>query len=100
MWRRNRRDRRRARLGSFLITPLATIVTFSLVSLGWILFRSDHISQAFGLLRTALQPWQAHSRAFGGTFYAETAGMLALVWMAPMAARLWERLSAYAANSA
>jgi D-alanyl-lipoteichoic acid acyltransferase DltB (MBOAT superfamily) len=87
-----------SRIPSFLTTPLATIATFALVSLGWILFRSyDNVTQAFTLLSTALRPWQAHSRAFGGTFYAETAGMLVLVWMAPTATRIWERLSAYAA---
>jgi len=82
---------------SFLTKPLATLATFALVSLGWILFRSyGNIAQAFGLLGTALQPWKAHSRAFGGTFYAETAALLILVWLAPAAARIWERLSANA----
>ncbi len=82
------------RAWSLVTNPLATIVTFSLVSLGWILFRSGTIGQAVGLLSTALQPWKSHSRAFGGTFYAETAALLALVWFAPVAARIWERLAA------
>jgi D-alanyl-lipoteichoic acid acyltransferase DltB (MBOAT superfamily) len=77
-----------------LTNPLATIVTFSLVSLGWILFRSDSIEQAFHLLSTALQPWKAHSRALTGTFYAETALLLILVWLAPAGARIWAWLSA------
>ena len=29
-----------------------------LVSLGWILFRADHIEQALQLIAKALQPWQ------------------------------------------
>jgi alginate O-acetyltransferase complex protein AlgI len=76
--------------------PLAIVGTFALVSFGWILFRANTISQAFELMLTAVQPWRSHAKAFGGTFYAETIGLVILVWFAPHAARLWDKLSALA----
>ena len=48
---------------------VALLVTFALISLGWILFRSASIEQAFGLLRRAVVPGQYAYRALSGTFY-------------------------------
>lgn len=82
------------RIWSAITKPLAIVFTFALVSLGWILFRADHIEQALQLMGKAIQPWHTHGRAFGGTFYAETLGLVALVWLWPYAARLWSGLVA------
>ncbi len=70
----------------------AMLVTFALVSLGWILFRSQGISQAASLLSRALQPWNFSYRALSGSFYAKTAALVLLVWLAPLAARAWKRI--------
>lgn len=79
---------------------VAMAITFSLVSLGWILFRSQSLEQAFGLLGRAAQPWHFRYRALPGSFYAQTAGLVLLVWLAPLAARAWKQLAAPASEIA
>jgi D-alanyl-lipoteichoic acid acyltransferase DltB (MBOAT superfamily) len=69
----------------------AMIATFALVSLGWILFRSQGISQAASLLARAVQPWGFSYRALAGSFYAKTVALVFLVWLAPLAAQAWKR---------
>ncbi len=70
----------------------AMVATFALVSLGWILFRSQGLSQAASLLARAVQPWNLHYRALPGSFYAKTTALVVLVWLAPLAARAWKRI--------
>ena len=71
---------------------LATLATFSLVSLGWLLFRSSDLDQAFGLLGRVLTPWLHTHRALPGTFYLHTALLLGAVWLAPRVKRWLDRL--------
>jgi alginate O-acetyltransferase complex protein AlgI len=73
--------------GSWLKGIGAMLVTFALVSLGWVLFRATSTAQALGLLERALAPWQFSYRALSGTFYLHVALLTAAVWMAPLAAR-------------
>jgi alginate O-acetyltransferase complex protein AlgI len=72
----------------------AVVVTFALVSLGWILFRSQGLEQAASLLRRAVQVSTVGYRALPGSFYLQTTVLVLLVWLAPVAARLWNRLAA------
>jgi hypothetical protein len=72
---------------------LATLVTFGLVMLGWLFFRSGTTAQALGLFQRAVMPWAYGFRALSGTFYLHTAVLVLLVWLAPVAARLWVSLA-------
>ncbi len=75
-----------------LRTIVAVLLTFSFVSLGWILFRSQGLTQAFELLSRAAQPWRYNRQALGGSFYAEAGIMLLFVWLAPGFAAMWRRV--------
>jgi D-alanyl-lipoteichoic acid acyltransferase DltB (MBOAT superfamily) len=66
---------------------LAMLLTFALVSLGWVMFRSATIGQAIGLLHRALMPWEFSYRALAGTFYLHTALLTLATWAAPWAAK-------------
>ena len=65
----------------------AMLLTFALVSLGWILFRSASTVQAFGLLKRAFVPGQYAYRALSGTFYLHVALLVLAVWLAPVVTR-------------
>lgn len=69
------------------VPALQVAFTFALISLGWILFRSQSLSQAAELMSRALMPFAHPQRALSGTFYLHTAGLLALVWLAPFVYR-------------
>lgn len=66
----------------------AVVLTFGFVSLGWILFRSTSVEQAFTLVSHVLTPWAHSHRALPGTFYLHTAALVAAVWAAPSLGRL------------
>lgn len=66
---------------------LAMLVTFGLVSLGWLLFRSTTTAQALELVQRALMPWAYTYRALSGTFYLHAAVLTLAVWLAPLAAK-------------
>lgn len=67
----------------------AVLLTFALVSLGWLLFRSQTINQALVLIGRALNPVWLGQRALGGTFYLHTAALVVAVWSSPwLSARL------------
>ena len=64
---RARRGCRRSRAGSAPLGTLAAmLVTFALVSLGWVFFRSATTAQALGLVERALMPWEYSYRALSG----------------------------------
>lgn len=67
-------------------TFVGVLITFSLVSLGWIFFRSQNIEQAFGLLKNALTPWAHLNRALGGSFYLRVILLMLVVWAVPFIA--------------
>jgi hypothetical protein len=62
----------------------AMLLTFAFVSLGWILFRSASIAQAFGLLKRAFVPGPYAYRVLSGTFYLHVALLTLAVWLAPL----------------
>ncbi len=66
----------------------AMCITFGLVSLGWLFFRSSSMPQALGLFSRALMPWAYMTRSLNGTFYMHAALLVLAVWAAPVAARL------------
>jgi D-alanyl-lipoteichoic acid acyltransferase DltB (MBOAT superfamily) len=74
-------------VASLLKRLTAMVITFALVSLGWVLFRSASISQALGLVERALTPWAHSYRALSGTFYLQVALLTLAVWLAPLAGR-------------
>ena len=74
--------------------PWAVRLTFSLVSLGWIVFRSANFSQSFTLLARALPPWTYRYRTRSGTFYLSTGMLLLAVWAVPMLVARWNSLCA------
>lgn len=65
----------------------AFALTFGLVSLGWVFFRSASTAQALGLFERAVMPWAFGFRALSGTFYLHTALLTLAIWAAPWAAR-------------
>jgi alginate O-acetyltransferase complex protein AlgI len=69
-----------------LSSVLSVVMTFSLVSLGWILFRAQNMEQAFGLLKNALTPWSHNHRALGGSFYLRVMLLMLAVWAIPFVA--------------
>lgn len=73
---------------------LATGLTFGLVSLGWLLFRSTSLDQAFALLARVTTPWLHGHRALPGTFYLHTTLLLAGVWSAPWGKAVLDRFLA------
>jgi alginate O-acetyltransferase complex protein AlgI len=96
-WRKRRGGA--ARVGeSVLGGVLATLGTFSVVSLGWLLFRSTNLGQAVALIGRAMSPWAHPERALPGTLYLFVGCTLALVWLAPglqrMARSAWQRAEA------
>ncbi len=70
----------------------SVLLTFALVSLGWLLFRSSDLSQAGELISRALTPWISRSRALSGTFYLHTALLTVAVWAMPGLSRAGQRL--------
>lgn len=74
--------------------PWAVRLTFALVSLGWIVFRSANFSQSFTLLARALPPWTYRYRTRSGTFYLSTGMLLLAVWAVPMLVARWNSLCA------
>lgn len=76
----------------------AILVTFALVSLGWLLFRSTDLTQAFELLGRATSPWIGRSRALSGTFYLHTALLALAVWAMPWLKQFGSRLASPAAG--
>lgn len=76
---------------------LATMLTFVLVSLGWVFFRAETLGEAFVLLGHLLRPGDYLLRSLSGTFYLHVAVVSALVFAAPstgrLAGRVAERLS-------
>lgn len=67
---------------------LAMFLTFGLVSLGWLLFRSPNTAQALALVQHALMPWEYPQRVLAGTYYLHAAVLTLAVWLAPVATRM------------
>jgi D-alanyl-lipoteichoic acid acyltransferase DltB (MBOAT superfamily) len=59
------------------------VLTFALVSAGWIFFRSRSAEQALELLARLATPWAHTARALSGMFYLHVAVLVALVWAMP-----------------
>jgi alginate O-acetyltransferase complex protein AlgI len=70
----NRKSGRRP--GSVWPAILSWALTLPLISLGWILFRSNSLHQAAVMLRTVLRPGAYHSMALQPNFYIITAGIV------------------------
>ena len=82
-------------------TPLAVGATFGAVSLGWLLFRSETLSQGLSLMRVALSPWAGRSRPLD-EFTLDTAVMAVAVaaagFLVPAAEQRLAALSATAGS--
>jgi D-alanyl-lipoteichoic acid acyltransferase DltB (MBOAT superfamily) len=68
-------------------------LTFLLVSLGWLWFRASTLGQSLALWQRLLLPWQHWRRALSGTFYLQTAVLVALTLLAPFANLAWQRMT-------
>jgi len=70
----------------------AILLTFGLVSAGWLFFRAQDVGQALALWGRLLTPWEHLGRALPGTFYLHGAVLTVVVWAAPGLARRWRQL--------
>ncbi len=70
---------------------LGMSVTYTLVSLGWLWFRSNSLAQAATLWAHLLSPWRHLKHALPGTFYLQTACLVALTLSMPIWLAVWQR---------
>jgi len=79
-----------------LRTAASVLVTFALVQLGWIWFRSQTLAQALELWGRAFDLRFVSVRALSGSFYVQVAALTFVVWCAPAATALRDRLATLA----
>jgi D-alanyl-lipoteichoic acid acyltransferase DltB (MBOAT superfamily) len=70
---------------------LGMSVTYLLVSLGWLWFRSNSLAQATTLWAHLLSPWRHLKHALPGTFYLHTACLVAVTLSMPIWLSGWQR---------
>lgn len=63
------------------------VVTFGLVTLGWVWFRAQSVAQAFELSVRGLLPLSHGERGLSGVFYLQVAALVLATWAAPSVAR-------------
>jgi alginate O-acetyltransferase complex protein AlgI len=65
------------------------MATYTLVSLGWLWFRSTSLTQALTLWEHLLVPWRHTVRVLPGTFYLHAACLVALTLSMPIWLAAW-----------
>lgn len=72
--------------------PASVILTFGLVTMGWLFFRAQSVDQAFGLIGRLITPWAHTRRALSGMFYLHVTVLIVGVWMMPTINRFFSRV--------
>lgn len=73
------------------------VVTFALVSFGWLWFRAQSLAQAFELSLRGLVPFSHSGRSLSGVFYLHVAALVIATWAAPSLSRKLEPLGSLGA---
>ncbi|MCK6548437.1 MBOAT family protein [Myxococcota bacterium] len=81
-------------LGARSVELAGIALTFGLVSIGWIFFRSESLAQAFGLIANVFTPADWAVRSLGGTFYLHVVLLTVAVWSAPALSTVMARIGA------
>lgn len=78
----------------WFVSVAAILVTYAAITLGWLAFRADNLTQTLTLMERALTPWIPRTRALAGSFYAQVALLLIWIWAIPLVIRLWKSMTA------
>lgn len=68
-------------LPSYLVTAASWIVTFGMISLGWVLFRANSLQQALSMYAAVLSPGTYRSLALRPNFYIVTSLIVAAYFL-------------------